>query len=45
MQPLHRLYGLSGTARASLSFTNTTAELDRFAEELVSTISFLRDNS
>ncbi len=44
-QPLHRLYGLSGTARASLSFTNTTAELDRFAEELVSTISFLRDNS
>ena len=44
-QPLHRFYGLSGTARASLSFTNTTTEIDRFAEELISTIGFLRDNS
>jgi len=44
-QPLHRLYGLTGSARASLSFCTTYAEIDRFADELVSVIEFLRDNS
>jgi len=44
-QPLHRHYGLSGTARASLSFTTSFAEIDRFAEELKGTIQFLRDHS
>ena len=44
-QPLHRHYGLSGTARASLGFTTTPEEIDRFAEELVGTIQFLREHS
>ena len=44
-QPLHRHYGLAGTARASLAFTNTLEEIDRFAEELQSTIEFLREHS
>ncbi|MFM8968611.1 MAG: SufS family cysteine desulfurase [Vulcanococcus sp.] len=44
-QPLHRHYGLSGTARASLGFTTTEAEIDRFAEELQGTIGFLREHS
>ena len=44
-QPLHRHYGLSATARASLAFTNTFEEIDRFAEELQSTITFLREHS
>ena len=44
-QPLHRHYGLSGTARASLSFTTTPEEIDRFAEELKGTIQFLREHS
>jgi len=44
-QPLHRHYGLSGTARASLGFTTTPDEIDRFAEELSSTIGFLREHS
>jgi len=44
-QPLHRHYGLSATARASLGFTTTFAEIDRFAEELRSTIQFLREHS
>jgi cysteine desulfurase/selenocysteine lyase len=44
-QPLHRHYGLSGTARASLAFTSTFEEIDRFAEELQSTIAFLREHS
>jgi cysteine desulfurase / selenocysteine lyase len=44
-QPLHRQYGLSATARASLGFTNTFEEIDRFAEELQSTIGFLREHS
>ncbi len=44
-QPLHRLYGLSGSARASLSFTTTPEEIDRFAEELEGTIGFLREHS
>ncbi len=44
-QPLHRHYGLSGSARASLSFTTTPEEIDRFAEELAGAISFLREHS
>jgi|LakMenE01Jun11ns_1017448.scaffolds.fasta_scaffold9955205_3 cysteine desulfurase/selenocysteine lyase len=44
-QPLHRHYGLAATARASLAFTNTFAEIDRFAAELESTIGFLREHS
>ena len=44
-QPLHRLYGIPGSARASLSFTTSPAEIDRFAEELEGTITFLREHS
>ncbi|MFM8662214.1 MAG: aminotransferase class V-fold PLP-dependent enzyme, partial [Cyanobium sp.] len=44
-QPLHRLYGIPGSARASLSFTTTPAEIDRFASELEGTIQFLREHS
>ena len=44
-QPLHRLYGLPGSARASLGFTTTPEEIDRFAEELEGTITFLREHS
>ncbi|MFM7086038.1 MAG: SufS family cysteine desulfurase [Cyanobium sp.] len=44
-QPLHRHYGLSATARASLAFTTSLEEIDRFAEELQSTITFLREHS
>ena len=44
-QPLHRHYSLSATARASLAFTSTFDEIDRFAEELQSTIGFLREHS
>ncbi len=44
-QPLHRHYGLSGIARASLAFTSNIEESDRFAEELQSTIAFLREHS
>jgi cysteine desulfurase / selenocysteine lyase len=41
-QPLHRLLDLNATARASLYFYNTTAEIDRFVEVLVETIEFFR---
>jgi cysteine desulfurase/selenocysteine lyase len=44
-QPLHRHYGLSATARASLGFTTTAEEIDRFAEELQEAIQFLREHS
>ena len=44
-QPLHRHYGLSATARASLSFTTTPEEIDRFADELAGAIGFLREHS
>ena len=44
-QPLHRHYGVTGSARASLSFTSTFEEIDRFAEELSSTIRFMREHS
>ncbi|CAK6701333.1 putative cysteine desulfurase [Synechococcus sp. CBW1107] len=43
-QPLHRHYGISGSARASLSFTTTIEEIDRFAEELTSSVAFLREH-
>jgi cysteine desulfurase/selenocysteine lyase len=39
-QPLHRLFNASGSARASLSFYNTQAEIDRFIEVLTQTIDF-----
>jgi cysteine desulfurase/selenocysteine lyase len=44
-QPLHRHYGLAASARASLSFTTTFEEIDRFAEELIGAIAFLREHS
>ena len=43
-QPLHRHYGLAASARASLSFTTTFEEIDRFAEELQSSVAFLREH-
>jgi cysteine desulfurase/selenocysteine lyase len=39
-QPLHRHLGLSGTARASLYFYNTKAEIDIFIAVLRETIAF-----
>jgi len=44
-QPLHRHYGLSGSARASLAFTTTEAEIDHFTDELVGAIGFLREHA
>ena len=44
-QPLHRLYDVTASARASLSFTSTFEEIDRFSEELASTVAFLREHS
>ena len=44
-QPLHRLLGLSGSARASLAFTTTTAEIDAFCDELASSAAFLREHA
>ncbi|MFN9988857.1 MAG: SufS family cysteine desulfurase [Cyanobacteriota bacterium] len=44
-QPLHRHYGLAATARASLAFTTTPEEIDRFGEELEGAIQFLREHS
>ncbi|MFN9629885.1 MAG: SufS family cysteine desulfurase [Cyanobacteriota bacterium] len=44
-QPLHRHYGLAASARASLGFTSTPEEIDRFADELQGVIQFLRDHS
>ncbi len=41
-QPLHRDLGLSGTARASLYFYNTKAEIDRFIEVLAETLDFFQ---
>ena len=43
-QPLHRHYGVTASARASLSFISTFEEIDRFSDELGSTISFLREH-
>lgn len=39
-QPLHRHLGVTSTARASLSFYNTHAEIDRFVDELRGAIAF-----
>ena len=44
-QPLHRHFGVTASARASLSFTSTFEEIDRFSDELASTVSFLREHS
>ena len=44
-QPLHRHYGVTASARASLSFTSTFEEIDRFGDELASTVVFLREHS
>jgi cysteine desulfurase / selenocysteine lyase len=41
-QPLHRLLGLAGTARASLYFYNTPEEIETFIKELKSTIAFFQ---
>ena len=43
-QPLHHHYGVTASARASLSFISTFEEIDRFSEELASTINFLREH-
>ncbi len=42
-QPLHRLLGASGSARASLYVYNTHAEIDRFVAALKETIAFFND--
>lgn len=39
-QPLHRILAASGSARASLSFYNTHAEIDQFVQILKETIDF-----
>jgi len=39
-QPLHRLFQSSGSARASLYFYNTLAEIDSFVESLQQAIAF-----
>ena len=39
-QPLHRLFNASGSARASLYFYNTRAEIDTFVSVLKDTIDF-----
>jgi len=44
-QPLHRLLGINSSARASLAFTTTSAEIDQFLAELTSSIAFLKEHS
>ena len=44
-QPLHRHFNVTGSARASLSFTTTFEEIDRFAAELQGVITFFREHS
>ncbi|HEY9597823.1 MAG TPA: SufS family cysteine desulfurase [Cyanophyceae cyanobacterium] len=39
-QPLHRILGIAGTARASLYFYNTREEIDAFIKALKETIEF-----
>ncbi|BFM39225.1 SufS family cysteine desulfurase [Synechocystis sp. LKSZ1] len=41
-QPLHRFFEASGSARASLYFYNTFAEIDRFVHSLAQTINFFQ---
>ena len=43
-QPLHRHITVTGSARASLSFTTTFEEIDRFAAELQGVIAFFREH-
>ena len=43
-QPLHRHFNVTGSARASLSFTTTFEEIDRFAAELQGVIAFFREH-
>jgi cysteine desulfurase / selenocysteine lyase len=42
-QPLHRILNASGSARASLYFYNTRAEIDQFVVALKSTIEFFQN--
>jgi len=42
-QPLHRILGASGSARASLSFYNTREEIDVFVTALKETIDFFKN--
>ncbi|WP_055073619.1 SufS family cysteine desulfurase [Pseudanabaena sp. 'Roaring Creek'] len=41
-QPLHRFLGISGTARASVYFYNTKAEIDTFINSLKEAIAFFK---
>jgi cysteine desulfurase / selenocysteine lyase len=41
-QPLHRQLGLTASARASLAFTTTPVEIDRFHERLEDAVGLLR---
>ncbi len=41
-QPLHRILGVSGTARASLYFYNTCEEIDQFIAALKEAIAFFK---
>ena len=43
-QPLHRHFNVTGSARASLSFTTTFEEIDRFSVELQGVIAFFREH-
>ncbi|MGB7087836.1 MAG: SufS family cysteine desulfurase [Phormidesmis sp.] len=43
-QPLHRLLGISSTARASLYFYNTPAEIDAFIKALKETLDFFQQH-
>jgi len=38
-------YGISGSALASLGFTTTPEQIDRFVEELIGAIGFLREHT
>jgi cysteine desulfurase/selenocysteine lyase len=42
-QPLHRFLGISGTARASVYFYNTKAEIDTFVASLKDAIAFFKN--
>ncbi|MEO0757783.1 MAG: SufS family cysteine desulfurase [Cyanobacteria bacterium J06648_16] len=42
-QPLHQVLGVSSTARASLYFYNTRAEIDAFIQALKETIEFFKN--
>ena len=42
-QPLHRIFGITGTARASLYFYNTREEIDAFIVALKETIDFFKE--